>query len=260
MNDDLANLARYPSLQNATVLITGGAGGIGASLVEHFCHQGAHVAFLDVDEQAAEKTVAAINKSTGVSPLFKICDLRDIEQTIQAVKELEISCGNFNILINNAGHDLARDFNEVTPEFWDDRVAVNLRHQYFLIQHLSKSMCAEGQGSIINMGSISWMIGVPGVSVYTTMKSAVMGMTKSLARELGSHGVRVNSIAPGWVLTERQQEKARQFPEKVDQYLEKQCLKELLEPADIAKLALWLAADDSRHMTAQTLIVDGGVI
>ncbi len=252
------NFAKYPSLEGKTVLISGGAAGIGASLVQHFCAQGARVGYLDLCANTAETTASTVEADTGNRPLFQVCDLRDIAATRRAVDALEKEIGCIQVLINNAGHDEAHTFDEVTPEYWDDRVAVNLRHQYFLVQRVAGQMKAYTGGSIINMGSISWMIGAVGVSAYTTTKAAIMGMTKSLARELGPHDIRVNSIAPGWVLTERQQEKARKFPEKIDQYLEKQCLKTLLDPSDISRLALWLAADDSRHVTGQTMIVDGG--
>lgn len=254
------NFANYPSLEGKPVLISGGAAGIGASIVQHFCAQGARVGFLDLHDANSEATADTVEAETGNRPLFQSCDLRDIPATQCAVQELANTLGSIQVLINNAGHDEAHCFEEVTPDYWDDRIAVNLRHQYFLAQHVVKSMKVAGSGSIINMGSISWMIGAMGVSAYTTTKAAVMGMTKSLARELGPHGIRCNSIAPGWVLTERQQEKARRFPEKIDQYLEKQCIKTLLDPGDISRLALWLAAEDSLHITGQTLIVDGGVI
>lgn len=250
----------YPDLKDKTVLISGGAGGIGAAMVEYFCLQQAKVAFIDVNETAAEKLCEQIYTICGFRPQYQICDLRDLDATFLAVEKLIESTGEFEVLVNNAGHDEAHQFNQVTPEYWDDRVAVNLRHQYFLSQKVSASMQKAKAGSIINLGSISWMIGVEGVSVYCTLKSAIVGMTKSLARELGHFGIRVNSIAPGWVLTERQLTKASRSPEKLDNYLGKQCIKEHLVPKDIAMLCLWLASDDSKRLTAQTIIFDGGVI
>ncbi|MBU3005574.1 SDR family NAD(P)-dependent oxidoreductase [Paraglaciecola arctica] len=250
----------YSDLKDKTVLVSGGAGGIGAAIVKHFCQQSAVVAFLDVNHQASQQLAQTVYEETGVTPIFQICDLRDSQKTRMAVNKLIEQCGEFNVLVNNAGHDEAHSLGSVTPEYWDDRVAVNLKHQYFLTQQVATSMQAKQQGAIINLGSISWMMGAEGVSVYTTMKSAVMGMTKSLARELGHDNIRVNSIAPGWVLTERQLEKASQYPQKLKSYLDRQCLKTHLQPKDIAKLCLWLASDESCRLTGQTINYDGGVI
>lgn len=165
------------------------------------------------------------------------------------------------MLINNAGNDDRMPLEDVSQEYWDERFAVNLRHQFFAAQAVIPQMAAEGGGSIINMGSISWMRGVAGLVFYTTAKSAVMGLTKSLAREVGARNIRVNSIAPGWVLTESQVERAKRvYQGKFSEYLDAQCLKEHLLPPDVARMALWLAADDSRLVTAQTFIFDGGVV
>lgn len=250
----------YTDLANKTVLISGGAGGIGAATVLRFCQQGAKVAFVDISLAGCQATVEYVSDKTGIVPLFEVCDLRDIPATRQAVNKLNEKVNSFDVLVNNAGHDEAHNFEQVTPEYFDDRVSVNLRHQYFLAQQLAVSMREKGSGSIINLGSISWMLGVEGVSIYTTLKSAVVGLTKSLARELGHNNIRVNSIAPGWVLTERQLEKARQYPEKLDAYLQRQCIKEHLNPDDIARLCLWLASEQSARLTGQTIIYDGGVV
>lgn len=253
--------ARYPSLAGKPVLITGGGSGIGASFVEHFCAQGCRVGFIEIDEGVAQATAGAVAEATGNAPQFAVADLRDIDALHDAIAALAGKCGDFHVLVNNAGNDDRMPLEDVTPDYWDERMAVNLRHQFFAAQAVLPAMRAKKAGSIVNLGSISWMRGAAGLVFYTTAKSAVMGMTKSLAREVGGSGVRVNSIAPGWVLTERQVERAKRiYQDKFAEYLEVQSLKEHLLPPDIARMALWLAADDSRLVTGQTFIVDGGVI
>jgi NAD(P)-dependent dehydrogenase (short-subunit alcohol dehydrogenase family) len=255
------DVARYPSLAGKSVLVTGGGSGSGASLVEHFAGQGCRVGFIELDKAVGETTVRAVTDATGNAPHLAIADLRDIEALRGGIETLRDRCGDFHVLVNNAGNDDRMPLEDVTPQYWDDRMAVNLRHQFFAAQAILPAMRAARQGSIINLGSISWMRGAAGLVFYTTAKSAVMGMTKSLAREVGGDGVRVNSIAPGWVLTERQVERAKRiYQGKFAEYLEVQSLKEHLLPPDIARMALWLAADDSRLVTGQTFIVDGGVI
>lgn len=253
--------ACYPSLAGKSVLITGGGSGIGASLVEHFAAQNCRVGFIDLDEGVAEATASAVTEATGNAPEFAVADLRDIDALKAAIATLREKCGDFHVLVNNAGNDDRMPLDDVTPDYWDERMAVNLRHQFFAAQAVLPAMRAQKSGSIVNLGSISWMRGAAGLVFYTTAKSAVMGMTKSLAREVGTSGVRVNSIAPGWVLTERQVERAKRiYQDKFAEYLDVQSLKEHLLPPDIARMALWLAADDSRLVTGQTFIVDGGVI
>jgi NAD(P)-dependent dehydrogenase (short-subunit alcohol dehydrogenase family) len=253
--------AIYPSLKGKSVLITGGGSGIGASLVEHFCAQGARVGFVELSSDYAAETARHVASKTGNEPVYETIDLRDIEALRRAIASLAHRNGPVHVLVNNAGNDDRMPIEDVTPEYWDERFQTNLRHQFFAAQAVIGGMVQAGGGSIINMGSISWMRGAAGLIFYTTAKSAVMGMTKSLARELGERNIRVNSIAPGWVLTERQVERAKRvYQEKFAEYLEVQCLKEHLLPPDIARMALWLAADDSRLVTAQTFIVDGGVV
>ena len=254
-------VARYPSLAGRAVLITGGGSGIGASLVEHFVGQGCRVGFIELNADVAAECADAVEKSTGTRPIFEVADLRDIASMHAAILRLADKTGAFSVLVNNAGNDDRRPIEEVTPDYWDERQATNLRHQFFAVQAVADGMAKAGGGSIINMGSISWMRGAAGLVFYTTAKSAVMGMTKSLARELGDRNIRVNSIAPGWVLTERQVVRAKAiYHDKFTAYLEAQCLKEHLLPPDIARMALFLAADDSRLITSQTFIVDGGVV
>jgi NAD(P)-dependent dehydrogenase (short-subunit alcohol dehydrogenase family) len=254
-------VARYPSLVGKPVLITGGGSGIGASLVEHFVAQGCKVGFIELNPAVAAENADAVEKSTGTRPDYEVADLRDIPAMQAAIARLAEKTGPFEVLVNNAGNDDRKPIEDVTPDYWDERQATNLRHQFFAVQAVIEGMAKAGGGAIINMGSISWMRGAAGLVFYTTAKSAVMGMTKSLARELGDRHIRVNSIAPGWVLTERQVERAKRvYQGKFTEYLEAQCLKEHLLPPDIARMALFLAADDSRLVTAQTFIVDGGVV
>lgn len=254
-------VARYPSLRGKGVLITGGGSGIGAGLVEHFCGQSCRVGFIELSEDYARATADSVEASTGNRPCTAIADLRDVDALRNAIASLQQLTGPIRVLVNNAGNDDRMPLEDVTPDYWDERMATNLRHQFFAVQAVVPAMANAGGGAIVNMGSISWMRGAAGLIFYTTAKSAVMGMTKSLARELGESNIRVNSIAPGWVLTERQVERAkRAYQGKFTEYLEAQCLKEHLLPPDIARMALFLAADDSRLITAQTFIVDGGVV
>jgi len=254
-------VARYPSLAGKAVLITGGGSGIGASLVEHFAAQDCRVAFIELNADVAAQCAEAVELATGNRPEYAIADLRDIAALHTEIAHLASETGPFTVLVNNAGNDDRKPIEEVTPDYWDERQATNLRHQFFAVQAVIEGMAEARGGSIINMGSISWMRGAAGLIFYTTAKSAVMGMTKSLARELGERNIRVNSIAPGWVLTERQVVRAKAiYHGKFNEYLEAQCLKEHLLPPDIARMALFLAADDSRLITSQTFIVDGGVV
>lgn len=253
--------ARYPSLVGRGVLITGGGSGIGAGLVEAFCAQGARVGFVELSTDFAQATVDAVESATGNRPAYATVDLRDIDALKAAVADLRVKTGPFSVLVNNAGNDDRVPAMDVTPDYWDERFQTNLRHHFFAAQAVQGDMIAQGGGSVINMGSNSWMQGAPGLIAYTTAKSAVQGMTKSLAREWGVHRIRVNSIVPGWILTERQVVRAKAiYQDKFDDYLTRQCLKEFLLPPDVARMALWLAADDSRLVTSQSFIVDGGVV
>ena len=253
--------ARYPDLEGLPVLVTGGGSGIGASIVAHFAGQGARVGALEINPEAAERTRQAVRQESGAEVSFEIVDLKDIAAMRAAVGRLAERLGTFRVLVNNAGDDARHTWREMTPELWDDRFAVNARHQFFVAQAVAPAMGEAGGGSIVNLGSISWMFGAAGVIAYTSAKSTIEGLTKSLARELGTLRIRVNSIAPGWVLTEKQIARAQASdPAKFQAYLDRQCLKEHLEPADIARLALWLASNESRRCTGQTFIVDAGVV
>ncbi|RAI60894.1 SDR family NAD(P)-dependent oxidoreductase [Roseicella frigidaeris] len=245
--------ARYPSLRGRVVLVTGGASGIGACMVEQFAAQGARTAFLDIDTINGERVAA----ETGA--LFLRCDLRDIPALRLAVAEVARSLGPIGVLVNNAARDDRHGWETVEPDDWDERMHTNLRHQFFCAQAVAPMMQAARQGSILFFGSVSWMKAQGGMPAYTTAKSAVHGLARGLARDLGPFGIRCNVVVPGWVFTERQ-EQLWATPEAVGATLERQCLKEKLYPPDLARMVLWLAADDSRMVTAQSFVVDGGAI
>jgi len=249
--------ATYPSLRDRVVLVTGGGSGIGAAIVEHFAVQGSRVAFLDIDRAASERLCDTVAAGARARPVFVACDLRDIPALRAAVAEVRRQLGPIQVLINNAAHDERHALDTVTPEYWDDRLAVNLRHQFFAAQAVYPDMAALGGGAIVNLGSTSWMIGQGGMPGYTAAKSAVVGLTRGLARDLGPHGIRVTCVVPGWIMTERQI-KLWLTPESEAELLRRQCLKRKLVPADIARAVLFFAADDSAACTAQSYVVDGG--
>jgi NAD(P)-dependent dehydrogenase (short-subunit alcohol dehydrogenase family) len=253
--------AIYPDLAGMPVLITGGASGIGEALVAAFAAQKARVAAIDINAERLRQTADAIAAQTGTKIETACVDLRDVPALRAAAAELAAKTGTFRALVNNAGDDARHPWRDMTPELWDERFAVNARHQFFAAQAVAPAMGEAGGGAIVNLGSISWMFGASGLIAYTTAKSAIMGLTKSLARELGSLRIRVNSIAPGWVLTEKQIARANaEDPAKFKAYLDRQCLKEHLEPADVAKLALWLVSAESQRCTGQTFVLDAGVV
>jgi NAD(P)-dependent dehydrogenase (short-subunit alcohol dehydrogenase family) len=249
--------ATYPSLQGRLVLVTGGASGIGASMVEHFAAQGSQVAFLDLDQDAAGKLVRNISALGSAAPVFLRCDLTDIAALRAAIAEIHNRFGAIRVLINNAANDDRHKFAEVTPEYWDDRMAVNLRHQFFAIQAVAPNMASAGGGSIINMSSISWMIPSTGQPAYIAAKAAIVGLTRTMAHELGAKNIRVNSVLPGSILTERQR-RLWLTPEYEAEILASQALKRSLLPEDVARLVLFLASDDSSAITNQAYVIDGG--
>ena len=246
-------IARYEDLQDRHILVTGGGSGIGASLVEHFAAQDARVSFLDIAEEASE----ALAERTGAA--FELADLTDIEATRAAIARLRERNGAFGGVVNNAAHDERHEWRDVTPDYWDRALDVNLRHQFFVSQAVADDLIADGNGTIVNMGSTSWMLGHGRMAAYTAAKAAVLGLTRSLARDLGSHGVRANSVAPGWIMTERQRE-MWVTPEALEETLGRQCLKRELEPADVAGLVLFLSSRASSGCTAQDFVVDGGIV
>lgn len=249
--------AIYPSLRDRVVFVTGGGSGIGASIVEHFCAQQANVTFVDIAVGASDALCARIAGAGARAPRFVHCDLRDIDALRQAISEAGERCGPITALVNNAGNDDRHQTGIVTVEYWNDRIAVNLRHQFFAAQAVHPQMKAAGGGSIVNFGSISWMNAEGGYNAYTTAKAAVHGMTRGLARDWGVDNIRVNTVVPGWVMTQRQIDLWLDA-EGERQLFENQCLKEKLHPPDIARMVLWLAADDSRMCTAQNFVVDAG--
>lgn len=249
--------ANYPSLTGRSVFITGGGSGIGESLVRHFSDQGSRVAFVDVDVEASLALVESVAAVGAGPPLFMECDVRHVEAIRSAVSMASQENGPVSVLCNNAGNDDRHRTEDVDPAYWDDRMSVNLRHQFFAAQAVLSHMKAAGAGSIINFGSITWMVGDGDCPVYVTAKAAVYGMTRALAREFGPHGIRVNCMVPGWVMTERQQ-RLWLTPDGERQISERQCLPTRLQPSDIARMALFLAADDSAMCTSQQFIVDGG--
>ena len=253
----MAEWATYPSLAGRSVFVTGGGSGIGAAIVAAFCAQGSKVAFVDIDREASEATVRAIAEQGHAAPLFIECDLRDIERLRASIAEAAAAHGPITVLVNNAARDDRHRIEEVTPEYWRERLALNLDHQFFAAQAVFPMMKEAGGGSIVNMGSVSWMIGQGNMPGYTTAKSAIMGLTRALARDMGPYNIRVTSVAPGWIMTERQI-RLWLTPEGEKELMARQCLKRKLYPEDIARVVLFLAADDSAAMTNQTYIVDGG--
>ncbi len=253
----MPEFATYPSLQDVAVFVTGGGSGIGASIVEHFCRQGSRVAFVDINEEASHALAARIEEAGHKAPLFSRCDLRNIPSLQASIAAAADDLGAIRVLVNNAGHDERHAIDEVTPDYWDERIAVNLRHQFFAAQAAHKGMAAAGGGAIVNMGSITWLIGQGGMPVYSAAKSAIVGLTRSLARDLGPDNIRVNSVLPGWIMTERQVTHWL-TPEGEAELMRNQCLKWKLYPDDVARMVLFLTADDSKACTNQSYIVDGG--
>ncbi|GEA12220.1 SDR family oxidoreductase [Alteromonas sp. KUL49] len=251
----------YPSLNGKTVVITGGASGIGANLVEAFCRQHARVVFLDRDEEKATKLLSLF-EGMGEFPLprFYACDLIDIHQLQEVLNDIIERFDGIDVLVNNAANDDRHDFRDVTLEYWDERIAINLRHYFFAAQSVYETMKSKGGGSIINFGSMSWYATHGGMPGYTSSKAAIEGMTRGLARDMGSDNIRVNTLVPGWVLTERQLQNSLSDESARESVKESQCIKEFVIPEHIAAMALFLASDDSRMCTSQHFIVDGGII
>jgi NAD(P)-dependent dehydrogenase (short-subunit alcohol dehydrogenase family) len=257
MKGDIKNGAIYPSLKNRVVFVTGGGSGIGESIVEHFCAQGAKVTFVDIAEKPSRALVKRIAAKGGSVPDFIPLDLRNIGDLQKAVAVAGKKQGNISVLVNNAAHDERHKIEDVTVEYWENRLSVNMRHQFFAAQAVRPMMKKAGGGSIINFGSISWMAGTAGYVAYATAKSSIGGLTRVLARELGPENIRVNCVVPGWVMTKRQMELwlDEEGEKEIDR---RQCLRDRLQPPDLARMVLFLAADDSRMCTSQNFIVDAG--
>ena len=246
--------ARYPDLAGRTVFISGGGSGIGAAIVRAFAAQRARVAFVDIADDASQELVREI----GDDARYWRCDVRDVRALQSVIDEAGRALGPVRVLINNAARDDRHAFDTVTPDYWDESLAVNLRHHFFAAQTAARQMAGAGGGSIINMGSVSWMRGRPQLAAYTTAKAAIVGLTRTLARELGAQGIRVNSIVPGAIATDRQRAlwvSADDEKRLVDQ----QCLKFRLSEQDVARTALFLASDEARAITGHSLIVDAGL-
>ena len=245
----------YPSLAGKTVFVSGGGSGIGGAMVTRFAAQGCRVAFCDIDDAASTALIATL----APAPVrYHRCDLRDIAALRATLAAVEAEFGAITVLVNNAARDDRHKLEDVTPEYWDERIAVNLRHQFFAVQAVAPGMTKAGGGSIINMGSVSWMRATPGMVAYTTSKAAINGLTRTLARELGARNIRVNAIVPGAVHTVRQ--KQLWFTPEMDrEFLDAQCLKFRLSEDDIARAALFLASDEAHGVTGTNLIVDAGL-
>lgn len=248
--------ATYPSLKGKSVLVTGGASGIGAEIVRAFAAQGARVGFIDLDGDAGAALVSDIG---GDDVACEVCDLRDIDALRGAVKSLADRFGPQTVLVNNAARDDRHDWKDVTPEYWDDRYNTNLRHQFFAIQAVAPGMIAAGGGSIVNMASNSWMEAFGGFPAYASAKAAVHGLTRTMARDLGVHRIRINTVVPGWIMTERQKE-LWVTPEAAEKQKTRQCLPDLIEPVYVARMVVFLSSDDAAMCSANNYMVEAGSI
>ena len=250
-------LANFPSLKGKRVFVTGGGSGIGAAIVSALCEQGAVVAFVDIAKEASEALCQSIAASGLPAPLFRHCDLRDIAALQSIIAELAAQVGDVEVLVNNAANDERHKLEDVTLEYWDNRIAINQRPAFFAVQAVAPGMKKKQGGSIINFSSISWHTSGGGFPVYTTAKASVLGLTRGLARDLGEHNIRVNTVTPGWVMTQRQI--ALWLDDKGKEDIKRnQCLQGELLPWHVARMVLFLAADDSAMCTAQEFIVDAG--
>ncbi|HZT56408.1 MAG TPA: SDR family oxidoreductase [Burkholderiaceae bacterium] len=248
----------YPSLKDRTVFVSGGSSGIGAELVRSFAAQGATVAFCGLRADGGAALVDEIKAAGHATPFFAPCDVRDVAAYQALLAEVGVRCGPIRVLVNNAGRDDRHAMEEVTSEYWDDRLALNLKHYFFAIQAVAPGMAQAGGGSVVNMGSVSWMRGRPNLAGYTTAKAGILGLTRTLARELGTRNIRVNAIVPGAIVTERQTTLHRD-PAADQAFLDAQCLKIRLDPGHVARPTLFLAADDSDGITGQHILVDAGI-
>lgn len=249
--------AKYYDLENKRIFITGGGSGIGASIVEHFCEQNAEVYFIDINEKASNKLISECESKKLKIPNFIKCDLLNIKELQKTISKIISEKGPIEILINNAANDERHKIEDVTEEYWNDRMNINLRHYFFTVQSVKEAMIQNKSGVIVNIGSASWMIGQGGMAVYTAAKSGVVGLTRSFARDLGKYNIRVNSVVPGWTITERQLEKWL-TPESEADMMKKQCIKKRLMPSDIAKAVLFFSSSQSSGCTNQSYIVDNG--
>jgi NAD(P)-dependent dehydrogenase (short-subunit alcohol dehydrogenase family) len=248
--------AIYPDLANKTVIVTGGGSGIGKAIVRRFAAQGSKTAFIDIKQEESRALAGELTEQ-GRRLHFEQADITDIAALRSAIAEIRKTFGPIEILINNAAHDERHAPLEVTPEYWDDRIAVNLKHQFFAAQAVLPDMIEAKAGSIINFGSTSWMAGQGGMAAYSAAKSGVLGLTRSLARDFGPYNIRVNAIAPGWIMTQRQIDLWLN-PEGEAELMLRQCLKRRLMPDEIARATLFFASDEASACTNQQYVVDGG--
>ncbi len=251
--------ARFPDLEGRSVLITGGGSGIGAALVEGFLRQGCKVAFLDIADGPSRELADRLERETGSGPLYLKADLRDLGQLREAIERAAETNGPVTVLINNAALDDRHDVLDVTEDYWDVNQAINLRPHFFTAQAVVPGMIAAGGGSIINFTSTSFLINHPDMPSYTAAKAGIIGLTKGLAGRLGRHGIRVNAVAPGWVITDRQRDKWV-TEEGLKAHVARQCIREVMKPEDMIGVCLFMASDSAKMLTAQTLIVDGGYL
>lgn len=249
------SFATYPSLAGKTVFVTGGASGIGAEIVGAFAAQGSRVGFVDLDREGS----AALTEKLDGEVAYEVCDLRDIDALRAAFAALREKLGPAGVLVNNAARDDRHDWRETTPDYFDDRIATNLRHMFFAIQAVAPDMIEAGGGAIVNLGSNSWWEAGGGFPAYATAKAAVHGLTRTMARDLGDHRIRVNTVVPGWVMTERQKE-LWVTPEAIERHRARQCLPDLVQPVYIARMAVFLASDDAAMCTANNYMVEAGSI
>ena len=249
--------AKYLDLKNKRVFITGGGSGIGASIVQHFCEQESEVYFVDINEEASNKLISECKNKNLYIPNFIKCDLFNIKELQSIITKIISDKGPINILINSAANDERHSIDDVTEEYWDERMSINLKHYFFTVQSVKKAMIENKGGVIVNIGSASWMIGQGGMAAYTAAKSGVVGLTRSFARDLGEFNIRVNSVVPGWTMTKRQIEKWL-TPESEKELMKNQCLKHKLMPSDIAKAVLFFSSEQSSGCTNQSYVVDKG--
>lgn len=252
-----ARTAIYPSLEGKVIVVTGGASGIGEAIVEAFAGQRAQVVFLDIQDDAAKELMQRIKETTGITPTYRHCNLADVKDLERTMNEIAALHPKIDVLVNNAANDTRHTVEEVTSQSWDDLMAINLKPQFFMAQAVIPSMQKNGGGSIINMSSISWVIPSTGLPVYVTAKAAIVGMSRALAHTVGKDNIRVNSVLPGAILTERQK-RLWLTEEYTAEVLSRQALKRMIQPEEVARLVLFLASDDSSAITNQSYVIDGG--
>lgn len=252
-----ARPASYPCLEGRRVFVTGGGSGIGEAIVEAFARQGAHVAFIDVADACSAALADRLAGAGLARPWWRHCDVRDVAALQQCIAEASAALGDFHVLVNNVASDERHTLEAVTPEYWEERMAINERPAFFAIQAVVPGMKRLGGGSVVNLGSIGWQIKEGGYPCYAVAKSSVNGLTRGLARPLGAQGIRINTVTPGWVMTERQI-RLWLTPEGELDIQRNQCLPQKLQPRDIAAMVLFLASDQAAMCTAQEFTVDGG--